>query len=85
MILSGLSKVRECLENLEKSGKLKKMSRKSGNFTNFVIYQGKVRKQFPAIYSDVKFPKMKCLFCQLALSLLKSYLRVATDWSGKVY
>ena len=68
MILSGLAQVREYLE---KSGNLK-VSEKSGYFTNFVIYQGKVREKCPAIYSDVKFPKIKCSFCQLTLSLIKA-------------
>ena len=44
----------------------------SGNFTNFVIYQGKVREKLPAIYLDVKLPKIKCLFSQLTISLIKA-------------
>ena len=59
------------------------MREKSGNFSNFVISQGKVREKCPAIYLDVIFPKIKSLFCQLTISLIKSYLRVATGRSGK--
>ena len=57
MILSGLLQVSEYLEKPEKV-KLKKWSRKSGKCTNFVIYHRKVREIFPALYFDVKFPKM---------------------------
>ena len=47
MILSGLSKVREYLENQEKSGNLNTISRKSGDFTKFVIKN--VKEKCPVI------------------------------------
>ena len=81
--ISGLQQVREYLETLEKSGNRKKRCRKSGNFTNFVIYQRKVREKCPTIYLDVKFPKIKCSFCQLTLSLLKAIWELQRVGQGK--
>ena len=43
-----------------------------GIHKHFVIYRGKVREKFPAIYLVVKFPKIKSLFCQLTISLINA-------------
>ena len=70
-------KVRESeKKGLESQGKV-------GNFTNFVIYQGKVREKFPAIYLNVKFPKIKCLFCHLIISLIKAIWELQLVGQGK--
>ena len=48
-------KVRESEKiGIESQGKVRDF------FTNFVIYQGKVREKCPAIYLYVKFPKNAC-------------------------
>ena len=60
-----------------------KMCRKSGNFTNFVIIREKIRKKCPAIYLVVKFPKIKCLFCQLIISLIKAIWESQLFGQGK--
>ena len=56
---------------------------KSRNFTIFVIYQGKVREKCPAIYLDMKFPKIKCLFCQLTFTLIKAIWELQRVGQGK--
>ena len=81
MILSGLSHGREYLENLDKSGKLKKRSRKvmgkSGNFTSVVIpsiiYQGKISCHL----LGCEIYKNEMLVLSINHFFNKSYLRVA--------
>ena len=68
MILSGLSRVREYLENLEMSGNLKKG----------LESQGKVEEKFL-----VKFSNIKCLFCQLTISLIEAIWELQRVGHGK--
>ena len=55
------------------------------NFANFVIYQGKVREKMSCHLLGCEISKNEMPVLSINPFINKSYLRVATGWSGKVY